>query len=195
MIIFVWEWCTPFIQLKYNFYKAFLSDFFLDLLLTANDLVHQEIMLVTLRPEKIQDITMTRKDHGISTWNYPLTLTNQQFKTHGYSQKNYVELFNIASQLNFVQKNYQTYTRFLRILIETKYFIAEDPDKARHNIYAAERNKKLNHDICDAFNNQLVSDQSLLIMLEQETKLTQKNKMDNRAVMTNYLSFNHLGSF
>lgn len=183
---------------RIGFTPGTTSEFFLDSLLTANGLTRKEIQPVALKPDDMQDAVMTKKVDAVSTWNYPLTLINRQLGANGtilYDREIYTETFNIAARQEFVQKNPETVKRFLRALIKAENLVAKNPDEAQTIMSVATKiNKSLIHDVWNAFNYHVVLDQTLLITLEDETRWAMKNRLTDRTVMPDYLSFIHLDS-
>jgi NitT/TauT family transport system substrate-binding protein len=178
---------------RIGFTPGTTSDFFLDSLLTANGLTRQEIEPVPLKPEEMQDAIMAKKVDAVSTWNYPLTQISRLLGADGtvfYDKEIYTETFNIASRQDFVQKNPDAVKRFLRVLIKAEDFVAKNPDEAQAIMSAATKiDKSLIHDVWNAFNYQVVLDQTLLITLEDETRWAMKNKLTDQTVMPDYSSF------
>ncbi len=183
---------------RIGFTPGTTSEFFLDSLLTANGLTRKEIQPVALKPDEMQGAVMTKKVDAVSTWNYPLTLINRQLGADGtilYDREIYTEMFNIAARQEFVQKNPETVKRFLRALIKAENFVAKNPDEAQTIMSVATKiDKSLIQDVWNAFNYHVVLDQTLLITLEDETRWAMKNKLTDRTVMPDYLSFIHLDS-
>ncbi|MCE5182141.1 MAG: NrtA/SsuA/CpmA family ABC transporter substrate-binding protein [Betaproteobacteria bacterium] len=183
---------------RIGFTPGTTSDFFLDSLLTANGLTRQEIQPVAMKPEEMQDAIMAKRVDAVSTWNYPLTQIKRQLGSDGtilYDREIYTETFNIAAQQDFVQKNPATVKRFLRALIKAENFVAKNPDEAQAIMSAATKiDKSLIHEVWNSFNYHVVLDQTLLITLEDEARWAMKNKLTDRTVMPDYLSFIHLDS-
>ncbi len=183
---------------RIGFTPGTTSDFFLDSLLTANGLTRQEIEPVSLKPEEMQDAIMAKKVDAVSTWNYPLTQISRLLGADGtvfYDKEIYTETFNIASQQDFVQNNPDAVKRFLHALIKAEDFVAKNPDEAQAIMSAATKiDKSLIHDVWNAFNYQVVLDQTLLITLEDETRWAMKNKLTEQTVMPDYLSVIHIDS-
>ncbi|MFZ2852811.1 MAG: NrtA/SsuA/CpmA family ABC transporter substrate-binding protein [Rhodocyclaceae bacterium] len=174
------------------------SDFFLDSLLTANGLTRQDIQPVPLKPEEMQEAMTARQVDAVSTWNYPLTQIKQQLGSEGkifLDQQIYTETFNIATPQDFVNKNPETVKRFLRALIKAENFVAKNPDEAQSIMSAATKiDKKLIHDVWDAFNYRVVLDQTLLITLEDEARWAMKNKLTEQTAMPDFPRYIHADS-
>lgn len=183
---------------RIGFTPGTTSDFFLDSLLTANGLTRQEIQPVALKPEEMLDAIVAKKVDAVSTWNYPLTQIKRRLETDGaifYDREIYTETFNIAAQQAFVQKNPETVKRFLRALIKAEEFVAKSPDEAQNIMSTTTKvDKSLIREVWNAFNYQVVLDQTLLITLEDETRWAMKNKLTDQTVMPDYLSYIHLDS-
>lgn len=183
---------------RIGFTPGTTSDFFLDSLLTANGLTRQDIQPVAMKPEEMQDAIMAKRVDAVSTWNYPLTQIKRQLGADGtilYDREIYTETFNIAAQQDFVRKNPATVKRFLRALIKAENFVAKNPDEAQAIMSAATKiDKSLIHEVWNSFNYHVVLDQTLLITLEDEARWAMKNKLTDRTVMPDYLSFIHLDS-
>lgn len=192
MIFLAWELRTLFTQLNYAICKVYLSDFSLDSLLAANDPMCQNILLVILKPKEMQDVIITNKINAISTWNYPLTQTNRQLETDGYDRNIYIDLFNIASRQDFVQKNIGRVKRPPCTLIKAEDFKVKNPNEMKDIMLTTI--KKLIRDVWGAFNYQVVRDQTVLITLKDEIRWAQINKLIDRTAIPDHLNFIHLGS-
>lgn len=183
---------------RIGFIPGTTSDFFLDSLLTANGFTREEVVPVALKPEEFQDAIMAKKVDAVSIWNYPLTQIKQQLGAEGtifYDREIYTETFNIAAQQDFVQKNPETVKRFLRALIKAEDFVTKNPGEAQAVMSSATNiDKDLIRDVWDAFNYQVVLDQTLLITLEDETRWAMKNKLTDQTLMPDYQSFIHIDS-
>lgn len=183
---------------RIGFVPGTTSDFFLDSLLTANGFTREEIQPVAMKPEEFQDAVMAKKVDAVSIWNYPLTQIKQQLGEEGaifYDREIYTETFNIAALQDFVQKNPETVKRFLHALIKAENFVAKNPDEAQAIMASATKiDKELIREVWNAFNYQVVLDQTLLITLEDETRWAMKNKLTDQSVMPDYLSFIHVDS-
>ncbi len=174
------------------------SDFFLDSFLTANGLTRKDIQPVGLKPEEFQDAIMAKQVEAASAWNYPLTLIKHRLGSNGtifYDREIYTETFNIAAQQDFVRKNPQATQRFLRALIKAESFVAKNPEAAQSIMSAATKiDVELIHEVWNAFNYHVALDQTLLITLEDEARWAIKNKLTDKTVMPDFLSFIHLDS-
>ena len=183
---------------RIGFTPGTTSDFFLDSFLTAQGLTRKEITPVPLPPNEMQDALQTRKVDAVSTWNYPLTQIKHQLGAQAvifYDRQIYTETFNLAAMQDFVQRNPQAVTRFLRALIQAEDFVAKNPQEAQDIMAAAIKvNKELVREVWDAFNYQVSLDQNLLITLEDETRWAMKNKLTDKTVMPNYSDYIHGGS-
>ena len=183
---------------RIGFTPGTTSDFFLDSFLTAQGLMRREITAVPLAPDAMQDAMLTGKVDAVSTWNYPLTQIRHQLGAQAvvhYDPQIYTETFNIAAKQEFVQRNPQTVTRFLRALIEAEDFVAKHPQEAQDIVAGAIKvEKELVKEVWDAFNYQVRLDQNLLITLEDETRWAMKNKLTDKTVMPNYADYIHVDS-
>lgn len=129
----------------------------------------------------MQDTIMMKKVDAFFAWNYLLIITNRKI---------YTEIFNTASKLDFVQKNPEAAKHFLRVLIKMENFISKNPDDAPGIMPTAIKiYRRLIRDVWDAFNYQIVLDQTLLITLMDKIE---NNLIDG--VMSDYLSLIHLNS-
>ncbi len=105
---------------RIGFTTGTTSDFFLYSLLTAQSLSRQNITPVPLAPDEMHDALLAGKVDAVSTWNYPLTQIRHRLGAQAvifYDRQIYTETFNIAALQDFVRRNPQTVTRFLRALI------------------------------------------------------------------------------
>jgi NitT/TauT family transport system substrate-binding protein len=127
-----------------------------------------------------------------------LTQIKQQLGDGGiifYDRDIYTETFNIAARQDFVLKNPGTTQRFLRALIKAEDFVTRNPDEAQTIMSVATKiDKRLIHEVWDAFNYHVVQDHTLLLTLEDETRWAMKNKLTDQTVMPDYLSYIHLDS-
>jgi len=183
---------------RIGFTPGTTSDFFLDSFLTAQGLTRQEIAPVPLKPDEMQDAMLTRKVDAVSTWNYPLTQIRQTLGAPAvifYDRQIYTETFNIAAMQDFVRRNPQALTRFLRALIQAEDFVAQHPQEAQDIMAAAIKvDKELVREVWDAFNYQVRLEQNLLITLEDETRWAMKNKLTDKTAMPNYKDYIHVES-
>lgn len=178
---------------RIGFTPGTTSDFFLDSLLTAIGLTRKDIKPVGLKPEEMQDAIMAKKLDAVSTWNYPLTLIQQQLGANGtifYDKEIYTETFNIAARQDFVQKNPETVKHFLRALLKAEDFVKQNPEAAQSIMSASTKiDHSLIHEVWNAFNYHVVQDQTLLLTLEDETRWAMKNKLTDKTEMPDYLSY------
>ncbi|TAK60112.1 hypothetical protein [Methylobacter sp.] len=124
---------------------------------------------------------MTKKVDAFFAWKHLLAITNRKI---------YTEIFNTALRLDFVQKNPEAAKHFLRVLIKMEDFISKNPDDAPGILPTALKiYRRLIRDVWDAFNYQIVLDQTLLIKLMDKIE---NNLIDG--VMSDYLSLIHLNS-
>lgn len=183
---------------RIGFTPGTTSDFFLDSLLTANGLTRQDIQPVRLKPEEMLEAMMTRQVDAVSTWNYPLTQIKQQLGSNGkifLDEQIYTETFNIAASQDFVRNNPETVKRFLRALIKAENFVAKNPDEAQTIMSAATKiDKKLIHEVWDAFNYHVGLDQTLLITLEDEARWAIRNKLTEHTAMPDFPRHIHADS-
>ena len=183
---------------RIGFTPGTTSDFFLDSFLTAQGLTRKEITPVPLTPNEMQEALQTRKVDAVSSWNYTLTQIKHQLGAQAvifYDRQIYTETFNIAAMQDFVQRNPQAVTRFLRALIQAEDFVAKNPQEAQDIMAAAIKvDKELVREVWDAFNYQVRLEQNLLITLEDETRWAMKNKLTDKTVMPNYKDYIHVES-
>ena len=183
---------------RIGFTPGTTSDFFLDSFLTAQGLTRQETTPVPLAPDAMQDAVLNRKVDAISTWNYPLTQIRHRLGEQAvifYDRQIYTETFNIAAMQDFVQRNPQAVTRFLRALLQAEDFVVKHPDEAKDIMSTAIKvDKELVGEVWDAFSYQVKLEQTLLITLEDETRWAMKHKLTDKSVMPNYLDFIHSDS-
>ena len=96
---------------------------------------------------------------------------------------------------DFVQRNPQAVTRFLRALLQAEDFVVKHPDEAKDIMSTAIKvDKELVGEVWDAFSYQVKLEQTLLITLEDETRWAIKHKLTDKSVMPNYLDFIHSDS-
>ena len=183
---------------RIGFTPGTTSDFFLDSFLTAQGLTRKEITPVPLTPNEMQEALQTGKVEAVSSWNYTLTQIKHQLGAQAvifYDRQIYTETFNIAAMQDFVQRNPQAITRFLRALIQAEDFVAKNPQEAQDIMAAAIKvDKELVREVWDAFNYQVRLEQNLLITLEDETRWAMKNKLTDKTVMPNYKDYIHVES-
>ena len=183
---------------RIGFTPGTTSDFFLDSFLTAQGLTRREIAPVPLKPDEMQDAMLTGKVDAVSTWNYPLTQIRHQLGAQAvvhYDSQIYTDTFNIAAKQDFVQRNPQTVTGFLRALIQAEDFVAKHQQEAQDIVTAAVKvDKELVKEVWDVFVYQVKLDQNLLITLEDETRWAMKNKLTDKTVMPNYKDYVHVES-
>ena len=183
---------------RIGFTPGTTSDFFLDSFLTAQGLTRKEITPVPLTPNEMQEALQTRKVDAVSSWNYTLTQIKHQLGAQAvifYDRQIYTETFNIAAMQDFVQRNPQAVTRFLRALIQAEDFVAKNPQEAQDIMAASIKvDKELVREVWDAFNYQVRLEQNLLITLEDETRWAMKNKLTDKTVMPNYKDYIHVES-
>ena len=183
---------------RIGFTPGTTSDFFLDSFLTAQGLTRKEITPVPLTPNEMQEALQTRKVDAVSSWNYTLTQIKHQLGAQAvifYDRQIYTETFNIAAMQDFVRRNPQAVTRFLRALIQAEDFVAKNPQEAQDIMAAAIKvDKELVREVWDAFNYQVRLEQNLLITLEDETRWAMKNKLTDKTVMPNYKDYIHVES-
>ena len=183
---------------RIGFTPGTTSDFFLDSVLTAQGLTRKEITPVPLTPNEMQEALQTGKVDAVSSWNYTLTQIKHQLGAQAvifYDRQIYTETFNIAAMQDFVRRNPQAVTRFLRALIQAEDFVAKNPQEAQDIMAAAIKvDKELVREVWDAFNYQVRLEQNLLITLEDETRWAMKNKLTDKTVMPNYADYIHVDS-
>lgn len=168
------------------------SDFFMSSLLTANGMVRGDVVAVDLKPEEMRDALVSGKVDAVSTWNYPLTVISKELGANAavfYDKDIYTETFNLVVKQEFARKNPEVIERFLRALTKAEAFTHEHPAEAQAIVSQATRaDPELVRSVWNNFGYRLVLDQSLLIMLEDETRWAMKNQLAERAEMPNYLT-------
>ena len=183
---------------RVGFTPGTTSDFFLDSFLTANGLTRQDIRPVALKPDEMQDAMTAKHVDAVCTWNYPLTIIAQKLGGDGivfYDQQIYTEVFNIATQQDFVKAKPEEVKSFLRALLKAEEFVAKNPDEAQTIMAAASKvDKSLIRDVWNDFNYRVVLDQKLLLTLEDEARWAIKNKLTDKTVVPDYTSYIHSDS-
>ena len=172
------------------------SDFFLDSILTANNLSRKQIQAIPLKPEEMQDAIMAKQVDAVCTWNYPLVQIKHLLGANGtiiYDKEIYTETYNVAAQQEYVKNNPETVQRFLRALIKAENFVVKNPDAAQSIVSSATKvDKNLVREVWDAFNYHVTQNNSLLITLEDETRWAMENKLTPQKVMPNYQDYLYL---
>lgn len=183
---------------RVGFTPGTTSDFFLDSLLTANNLKRKEIQPVSLKPDEMQDAILSSKVDAVCTWNYPLTQIKNLLGENGtilYDREIYTETYNVAAQQEFVKNNPEAVKKFLRALIKAEQFVAKYPDDAQAIISTSLKiDKNIVREVWDHFEYHVMLGQTLQITLEDETRWAMANKLTDQAIMPNYSDFIHLDS-
>jgi NitT/TauT family transport system substrate-binding protein len=183
---------------RVGFTPGTTSDFFLDAFLTANGLTRQDIRPVALKPDEMQDAMTAKHVDVVCTWNYPLTIIAQKLGGDGivfYDQQIYTEVFNIATQQDFVKAKPEAVKSFLRALLKAEAFVAKNPDEAQTIMAAASKvDKSLIRDVWNDFNYRVVLDQKLLLTLEDEARWAIKYKLTDKTTVPDYSSYIHSDS-
>jgi ABC-type nitrate/sulfonate/bicarbonate transport system substrate-binding protein len=169
------------------------SDFFMDSFLAANGIERKDVNAVSMKPEDIFDALVTGKVDAACTWNFTLIQLRKKLgkKSVTFLDKEiYTQTFNIAGQQDFVKKNPEMIKNFLRALSKTDQFADQHPEEAREIVAASlQVDKNLVHEVWNAFNFRVTLDQSLLVVLEDETRWAIRNHLTDNSVMPNYLSY------
>lgn len=171
------------------------SDFFMDSFLAANGIERKDVTAVGLKPAEIFDALVTGKVDAACIWNFPLIQLRKELGAKGITfldKEIYTQTFNIAGQRDFVTKNPETIRKFLRALIKAEQFADQHPEEAEGIVAAVlQIDKKLAHEVWNVFNFRVSLDQSLLVVLEDETRWAIRNNLTKSREMPNYLSYIH----
>lgn len=168
-------------------------EFFMDSFFMANDIERKDVHIVGLKPEEMFDALVSGKVDAACTWNFPLAQLKKELGDRGITfldKHIYTEMFNIAAQQDFVVKNPEATKKFLRALIRADQFAEEHPKEAQEIIaLALQVDYNLVREVWREFNFRVSLDQSLLVVLEDETRWAILNHLTTASEMPNYLSY------
>ena len=169
------------------------GDFFMDSFFIANGILRKDVHIVGLKPEEMFDALTTGKTDAAATWNFPLLLLQKGLGNKGITFSDneiYTETFNIVGQQDFVTKHPEIVQKFLRALIRADQFVDGHPEEAQGIVSAALHiDKNLVHEVWNGFNFHVSLDQSLLVVLEDETRWAIKNNLTKSKEMPNYFRY------
>lgn len=184
---------------RIGFTPGTTGEFFMDSFFTANGIVRKDVELISLRPEEMSAALKADKVDAVVTWNFPLIIIRKELGSNGatlFDTDIYTETFNVSVKQEFVQKNPETIKKFIRGLLKAEKFINEHPDEAQSVVaLALNVDKALIGEIWKDFDYRVSLDQSLLIVLEDETRWAVSNSLvDRSAKIPNYLDYIHTES-
>ncbi len=183
---------------RIGFTPGTTSDFFLDSLLTANNLTRNDIKPIALKPEEMADAITENKVDAVCTWNYPLTQIKRLLADNGIIFQDpyiYTETYNFATGQEFANKNPETVKRFLRAMLKAERFVADHTSDAEAIMATATKTDiELVREVWNTFNYRVTLDQRLLLTLEDETRWAIKNHLTDKTVMPDYRKFIHADS-
>lgn len=174
------------------------GEFFLDSMLTAKGIARTDILSVPMKPDDMLEAMLAKKVDAVSTWNYPLTLIKQQLGAKGilfFDRQIYTETFNVVLQQKYARENPATVKSFLRAIIKAEGFVLKNKEEAQV-LHSKATNTDINlvRAVWDEFSYYVSLDQTLLIMLEDETRWAMKNKLTDQTVMPDYRNYIHFDS-
>lgn len=170
--------------------------FVLDTFLIRQKLSTDDVTLRDLQPQELADALLRGDVDAVATWEPYLGALRTQLGVNGmifYSQGIYELPWNLAGTRHYVVNHPETLKKLLRALVRAEQFYKEDPNAARQ-IIANAINEKLENllEVWPTYRFNVTLNQSLLLVLEDETRWAIKNSLIARSDMPNYLDHLYL---
>jgi len=169
------------------------SDFFLDVFLAVNAIARENIELVNLGQEEMAQALADGKIDAVSAF-YPFLLATQKQIGEGgttfYNKNIYTKTFNIVSTKEFVNHNPGKVNKVLRALQRAEKFFEQNPEESFK--IAADFKKQditATREMLAGTSVELSLDQSLILVLEDESQWAIKSKLTSASKVPNYLHY------
>ena len=170
--------------------------FVLDAFLIRQQLSTDDVTLRDLQPQELADALLQGDVDAVAIWEPYLGALRAQLGANGmifYSEGIYELPFTIAGTRDYVVSHPETIQKLLRALVGAERFYREELDAARQ-IIAGAINERLENlqEVWPTYRFDVALNQSLLLVLEDETRWAIKNKLTARPDMPNYLNYLYL---
>jgi NitT/TauT family transport system substrate-binding protein len=170
--------------------------FMLDALLLRHKLSTDDVTLHDLQPQELAEALLQGNVDAVATWEPYLGALRTQLGANGiiFDGVEIYELpFNIAGTRDYVASHPEMIKKLVRALVRAERLCRDEPDAARQ-IIASAMNVSLENlqELWLSYRFNVTLDQSLLLILEDETRWAIKNELTDRTNIPNYLDHFYL---
>ena len=170
--------------------------FMLDALLLRHKLSTDDVTLHDLQPQELAEALLQGDVDAVATWEPYLGALRSQLGANGiiFDGVEIYELpFNIAGTRDYVASHPEMIKKLVRALVRAEQLCRDEPDAARQ-IIASAMNVSLENlqELWLSYRFNVTLDQSLLLILEDETRWAIKNELTDRTTIPNYLDHFYL---
>ena len=170
--------------------------FMLDALLLRHKLSTDDVTLHDLQPQELAEALLQGDVDAVATWEPYLGALRTQLGANGiiFDGVEIYELpFNIAGTRDYVASHPEMIKKLVRALVRAEQLCRDEPDAARQ-IIASAMNVSLENlqGLWRSYRFNVTLDQSLLLILEDETRWAIKNELTDRTTIPNYLDHFYL---
>ena len=169
------------------------SDFFLDGFLAAHGIPRDKSKVVNLKPDELQNALVNGDVEAVSTF-YPfLSQTQNKLGDNGITfndKEIYTETFNVVATQEFIRKNPDKVRKMLRALVRAEEFAGNNPAETQQIVAKFSGIEPgILSSIWADLNFDLTLNQSLILVLEDESRWAIKNGLTSARSIPNYLDF------
>lgn len=170
--------------------------FFLDAFLNRQKLSMNDVKIRNFKPEELSDALAKGEVDAIATWEPILGLSQAQLGGNGtvfYGEGVYESTFNIAGARDYIVSHPETIKKIMRALVRAGRVCKDMPNEAVEIAAKAMKTDATKlKGLWPSYRFSATLDQSLLLVLEDETRWAIKNKLVSGTDMPNYLNHFYL---
>lgn len=168
------------------------ADFFLDVFLTINDIMRDEVVLMNLKPSRMLDAIVDGEVDAVSTWHPHVSKAQKRLgdKAVTFSAKGLTRsVFLLVTKQEYIQANPEIAKKILRALDRASEFIVQSPEESQDIIAEyGKTDRALLHELWDIYHFDLSLNQSLVVDMESRTRWAIKNNLTDKTKVPNYLN-------
>lgn len=170
------------------------SDFFMDSFLAVRGIARQDLTVVNLKPEELENAIVTGEVDAVSAFHPFLSRTQKRLGAKGmtfYDEGlSYTATFNVVATQEFIRRNPEKVRKMLGALVRAEKMVRENPAEAQKLVaqftgiapaIVAETWAICNFD--------LTLNQSLILVLEDESEWAIENGLARARKVPNYLDY------
>lgn len=168
------------------------GDFFLDALLLRQKLSRADVRALNRKPEEMADALANGEADAVSTWEPYVSEARRRFGDNAfvlYSGGIYDSMFNLAATRDFVTKRGDTVRKLLRALVRAEEFYVSDRAAAERIVAESLKiGPSEAREYLAKHRFSLSLDQSLVLMMEDESRWAIKSKLVEAKATPNLLN-------
>ena len=169
-------------------------EFFADAFLTSQGIARRDVTMVNIQPEKMPDALANGYVDAVAT---PyLSKVQQKLGDKGIiftGEDIYTQTFNLAAKQDYISKDPGKIRKMIRALLKAEEFVARYPVEAQKTVSAFRKTDLVSLSTAWESNTFRVTlDQSLLFVLEDESRWAIKRGLTGEAKIPDYLDYIYL---